>query len=136
MLLRPGHDVTVVDQATFPSDAISTHSIARSGVVQLQRWGLLDAVLDSGAPAIRQVTLHGGGESITRTIKPKAGVNLVVAPRRYALDAILAQAAQHAGADLSLGVTVTGVQRDEDGRVTGVCGQDRAGGASPLAAAT
>ena len=128
LLARLGHDVTVVDQATFPSDAISTHSIARSGVVQLQRWGLLDAVLDSGAPAIRQVTFHGGGESITRTIKPKAGVNLVVAPRRYVLDAILAQAAEHAGADLSFGVTVTGVQRDEDGRVTGVCGQDRAGG--------
>jgi flavin-dependent dehydrogenase len=34
-----GRDVLVVDQASFPSDTISTHSIARSGVVQLQRWG-------------------------------------------------------------------------------------------------
>ena len=48
LLARLGHDVVVVDQASFLSDTISTHSIARSGVVQLQRWGLLDAVLDSG----------------------------------------------------------------------------------------
>ena len=39
LLARLGHDVVVVDQASFPSDTISTHSIARNGVVQLQRWG-------------------------------------------------------------------------------------------------
>ena len=127
LLARLGHDVVVVDRATFPSDAISTHSIGRSGVVQLQHWGLLDAVLGSGAPAIRQVTFHAGGEAITRTIKAKAGVDLVVAPRRYALDAILARAAQNAGADLRTGVTVTGVRRDERGRVIGAYGHDRAG---------
>jgi 2-polyprenyl-6-methoxyphenol hydroxylase-like FAD-dependent oxidoreductase len=73
LLARLGHDVVVVDEASFPSDTISTHSIARSGVVQLQRWGLLDAVLDSGTPAIRQVTFHALGESVSRTIKHKAG---------------------------------------------------------------
>jgi 2-polyprenyl-6-methoxyphenol hydroxylase-like FAD-dependent oxidoreductase len=46
LLARLGHDVVVVvDQASFPSDTISTHSIARSGVVQLRRWGLLEEVL-------------------------------------------------------------------------------------------
>jgi 2-polyprenyl-6-methoxyphenol hydroxylase-like FAD-dependent oxidoreductase len=50
LLARLGRDVVVVDQASFPSDTVSTHSIARSGVVQLRRWGLLDEVLDSGAP--------------------------------------------------------------------------------------
>jgi flavin-dependent dehydrogenase len=127
LLARLGHDVVVVDQASFPSDTVSTHSIARSGVVQLRRWGLLDAVLDSGAPAIRQVSFNAGGESTTRTIKHKAGVDLVVAPRRYALDTLLAGAAAHAGAQLRLGVTVTGVQRDGHGRVVGVTGHDRAG---------
>src|SRR4249919_1867026 len=85
LLARLGHDVAVVDQASFPSDILSTHPIARSGVVQLCRWGLLDEVLDSGAPAIRQVTFHALGESITRPIKHKAGVDFVVAPRRYVL---------------------------------------------------
>jgi 2-polyprenyl-6-methoxyphenol hydroxylase-like FAD-dependent oxidoreductase len=89
LLARLGHDVVVVvvvvvvvDQAWLPSVTVSTHSIARSGVVQLRRWGLLDQVLDSGAPAIRQVTFHAAGESLTRTVKHKAGVDLLVAPRR------------------------------------------------------
>ena len=94
LLARLGHDVVAVDQASFPSDTVSTHAIARSGVVQLRRWGLLDAVLASGAPAIRQVTFHAGGESVSRMVKHKAGVDLVVAPRRYVLDTIIAAAAR------------------------------------------
>jgi flavin-dependent dehydrogenase len=127
LLARLGHDVVVVDQASLPSDTVSTHSIARSGVVQLRRWGLLDEVLDSGAPAIRQVTFHAGGTSVRRTVKDKSGVDLVVAPRRYLLDTILACAALRAGADVRDGVTVTGVRRDGRGRVVGVNGHDRAG---------
>jgi flavin-dependent dehydrogenase len=134
LLARLGHDVVVVDQASLPSDTISTHSIARSGVVQLHRWGLLDEVLDSGAPAIRQVTFNAGGESVRRTIKHKAGVDLVVAPRRYVLDTILAAAAARAGAQVRPGVTVTGVRRDGRGRVVGVSGHDRAGAAVELGA--
>jgi flavin-dependent dehydrogenase len=134
LLARLGHDVVVVDQASFPSDTVSTHAIARSGVVQLRRWGLLDPVLDSGAPAIRQVTFHAGGESVSRMIKHKAGVGLVVAPRRYVLDTIIVAAAGRAGADVRTGVTVTGVQRDRCGRVAGVCGHDRGGAPVDLGA--
>src|SRR5215213_1625862 len=124
LLARLGRDVVVVDQASFPSDTVSTHSIARSGVVQLRRWGLLDQVLESGAPAIRQVTFSAAGESVTRTIKHKAGVDFVMAPRRYVLDTILAGAAERAGAQLRPGVTVTGVRRDASGRAVGIDGHD------------
>jgi flavin-dependent dehydrogenase len=134
LLARLGHDVVVVDQAAFPSDTVSTHSIARSGVVQLRRWGLLDAVLDSGAPAIRQVSFNAAGESTTRTIKDKAGVDLLVAPRRYVLDTILATAAEHAGAEVHTGITVTGLQRDGSGRVVGVDGHDHTGAPVELGA--
>ena len=134
LLARLGHDVVVVDQASFPSDTVSTHSIARSGVVQLRRWGLLDEVLASGAPAIREVTFNAAGKSITRTIKEKAGVDFLVAPRRYVLDTILATAAERAGADVRPGVTVTGVERDGRGRVVGVFGHDRAGARIELGA--
>jgi flavin-dependent dehydrogenase len=134
LLARLGHDVVVVDQASFPSDTVSTHSIARSGVVQLRRWGLLDEVLASGAPAIREVTFNAAGKSITRTIKEKAGVDFLVAPRRYVLDTILATAAERAGADVRPGVTVTGVERDGRGRVVGVSGHDRAGARIELGA--
>jgi 2-polyprenyl-6-methoxyphenol hydroxylase-like FAD-dependent oxidoreductase len=66
LLGRLGHDVVLVDRAVFPADTVSTHQIARPGVVQLHRWGLLEAVLASGAPAIRQVTFTAAGESVTR----------------------------------------------------------------------
>jgi flavin-dependent dehydrogenase len=134
LLARLGHDVLVVDQASFPSDTTSTHSIARSGVVQLRRWGLLDEVLDSGAPPIRQVTFNAAGASLTRPIKHKSGVGFLVAPRRYLLDTIVAAAARRAGAQLRPGVTVTGVRRDRRGRVAGVDGHDRAGAPVELGA--
>jgi flavin-dependent dehydrogenase len=134
LLARLGHDVVVVDQASFPSDTVSTHSLARSGVVQLHRWGLLDDVLDSGAPAIRQVTFNAGGESVSRTVKEKAGVDFLVAPRRYVLDTILATAAERSGAEVRPGVTVTGLQRDGHGRVVGVQGHDHTGARVELGA--
>jgi len=122
LLARQGHDVLVVDRAEFPSDTLSTHAIARSGVVQLKRWGLLEEVLASGAPAIRDVIVHVDGERIERTIKNHAGVDLQVAPRRYVLDRILTDAAINAGAELRTGVRVQGVRRADDGRVTGIVG--------------
>jgi len=58
LLARLGYRVTVVERGRIPSDTLSTHGIARSGVVQLARWGLPDQVLASGAPAIRQVAFR------------------------------------------------------------------------------
>jgi len=120
LLARAGHDVVVLDRALLPSDTLSTHSIARSGVVQLHRWGLLDEVLASGAPAIDRVTFHTPDGPLTRMVKDRAGVDLLVAPRRHALDTIVAQAAADAGAALRLGVTVADVRRDASARVTGL----------------
>jgi len=127
LLARMGHDVVVLERALFPSDTLSTHAIARSGVVQLSRWGLLESVLASGAPAIRQVTFHVADDSITRRVKDHAGVDHLVAPRRYVLDTLVADAARAAGASVRFGVTVTGVRRDVDGRVIGVSARDLAG---------
>jgi 2-polyprenyl-6-methoxyphenol hydroxylase-like FAD-dependent oxidoreductase len=126
LLARMGHDVVVLERAQFPSDTLSTHSISRSGVVQLSRWGLLDRVLASGTPAIRQVTFHVGGESVTRPIKQHAGVDALVAPRRRVLDTIVADAAQASAAAVRFGVTVTGL-RHQGGRVVGVTARDAAG---------
>jgi 2-polyprenyl-6-methoxyphenol hydroxylase-like FAD-dependent oxidoreductase len=134
LLARLGHDVVVVDRADLPSDTISTHQIARTGVVALRRWGLLDRVLASGAPALRQVTFHAEGESATRTVKDRYGVDHLVAPRRYVLDTILAEAAARAGAALRTGVTVGGVRLDETGRATGVLGRDGDGRAVEIEA--
>ena len=112
LLARAGHDVLVVDRAQLPSDTTSTHSLVRGGVVQLSRWGLLDEVLDSGAPPVRTVLFQQYGDGATQPlrlpVKDKAGVDMMLAPRRYVLDAILADAAVRAGATIA--------DRDDGGR--------------------
>lgn len=127
LLASAGHDVLLLDRRAFPSDTLSTHAIARSGVVQLKRWGLLQAVLDTGAPPIRDVEFSGGGLVVKRTIKDSLGVDMLIAPRRHVLDTLLVNAAMSAGARLVTGVTVEGVRRSDTGRVTGVRGRNRNG---------
>jgi 2-polyprenyl-6-methoxyphenol hydroxylase-like FAD-dependent oxidoreductase len=134
LLARAGHDVAVVDRSSFPSDTVSTHGIARGGVVQLARWGLLDAVLDGGAPAVRQVTFRSGDTETTRVIKDRSGVDMLVAPRRYALDALLVDAALDAGATVSTGITATGVLRNATGNVTGIVARTAGGDVLELSA--
>ena len=131
LLARAGHDVVLLDRSPFPSDTVSTHGIARGGVVQLSRWGLLDEVHATGAPAVREVLFRLGDGQDVRRIKHRAGVDHLVAPRRHALDAVLQDAAVRAGATLRTGVTVTGVRRRADGRVVGVDG--RGPGGEPVA---
>jgi len=124
LLARAGHDVVVVDRSPLPSDTTSTHSLVRGGVVQLHRWGLLDEVLASGAPPIRSVLVRrydaAAGEPLRLVVKERAGVDLMLAPRRYLLDGILAAAAARAGALVHDRTTATGVIKDATGRVTGL----------------
>ena len=127
LLAAAGHDVLLLDRRAFPSDTLSTHAIARAGVVQLKRWGLLQAVLDTGAPPIREVEFHGDGLSVKRAIKERVGVDMLVAPRRHILDTLLVNAAMTAGARLMTGVTVDGVRRADDGRITGIRGRSSKG---------
>jgi 2-polyprenyl-6-methoxyphenol hydroxylase-like FAD-dependent oxidoreductase len=119
LLARAGHRVTVVDRATFPSDTISTHGLARGGVVLLDRWGLLDPLLATGAPPIHRITLHGPAGVVVAPIHPRAGVDLLLAPRRDVLDALVLDAAVQAGAVVHTGATVERLTRDGQGRVTG-----------------
>ena len=127
LLAGMGHDVLMVDKTRLPSDTLSTHGLIRGGVVQLSRWGLLDRVLDSGAPAVTQVRFDIEGESKVRRIKQRAGVDMLVAPRRRVLDGLLADAAVEAGAELRTGVTATGLLRSDDGRVAGIVGRSAKG---------
>ncbi|MGI5240519.1 NAD(P)/FAD-dependent oxidoreductase [Dactylosporangium sp. CA-139066] len=127
LLGRLGHDVAVVDRADLPSDTVSTHQISRTGMVALRRWDLLDDVRTSGAPELREVTFHRAEGSVTRPVRPSQQVEYFLAPRRFVLDTLLAEAAVRSGAQLRTGLNVVGVRRDRIGRVTGVFGHDRAG---------
>src|SRR5690606_34102721 len=129
-----GHDVVLLDRAAFPSDTLSTHALARTAMVQLRRWGLLETVVASGAPQIRDVVFHTAGGDVVRTVKDRFGVDPLVAPRRHVLDPVLQRAAVEAGARLQTGVTIGGVRRAGDGRVVGVVGEDRCGAPVDIAA--
>lgn len=124
LLARAGHDVLVLDRDTFPSDTLSTHVIARSGLVQLDRWGLLQDVLAGGAPRIRTAALYTPDRASIRQLPRRCGIDFLLAPRRVALDSVLQRAAVSAGARLRAGVTVDDVLRDATGRVRGVLARD------------
>jgi 2-polyprenyl-6-methoxyphenol hydroxylase-like FAD-dependent oxidoreductase len=133
LLARHGHDVVLVDRSSFPSDTTSTHAFVRGGVVQLSRFGLLDELLATGVPPIRSVSFWHRGSVDRRPVKDKAGVDLLIAPRRHVLDQVLISAAVDAGARLVTGATVTGARRDHRGRVTGVLVRDTAGSTHDIA---
>jgi len=128
LLAHAGHDVLVLDRALFPSDTVSTHVIARTGMVQLNRWGVLGALHDSGAPRLTNVSIHAGSEVMARTIKDRHGVDHLLAPRRIVLDRLLQEAASRSGARIETGVSVDGVLRHPSGRVVGLRAHDDRGG--------
>ena len=131
LLARAGLSVVVVDRDRPGADTLSTHALMRGGVVQLQRWGLLDEVVRAGTPAIRETTFHSATESVLVPIKPGSGVDALYAPRRTVLDPILVAAAREAGAVVRYGRTLVGL-RTQAGRVIGVEVRDRNGRVEPI----
>ena len=126
LLARSGLDVLVLDRSRYGADTLSTHALMRGGVVQLHRWGLLDAVVAAGTPRCGPPFTYADQE-VTVTIKPSHGVDALYAPRRTVLDPILVDAAVAAGAQVRFGSTVSDVTRDSDGRIDG----DRSGPGPP-----
>ncbi|MDH4118064.1 MAG: FAD-dependent oxidoreductase [Acidimicrobiia bacterium] len=118
-LARQGLEVLIVDRAGPPADTVSTHALMRTGVLQLERAGLLQAV-SASTPAVRRITLGFGTEPFTFDVKPEFGVGALYAPRRTLLDPVVLDAASSAGADVRLGASVVGLSRDRAGRVDGV----------------
>ena len=114
LLARRGARVLVVDRARYGSDTLSTHALMRPAILQLQRWGLLDAVIAAGTPPIRRTVFHYPGERIDIDCEP------LYAPRRTVLDTILVDAAIAAGAEVRFDVMVDDLVKDGDGRVTGI----------------
>ncbi|MGI5243500.1 NAD(P)/FAD-dependent oxidoreductase [Dactylosporangium sp. CA-139066] len=122
LLARRGHRVLVLDRATFPSDTLSTNLIHVPGMALLERWGLRAAVESAGAPPHRRFTMDFGPFVIAGPPPAVDGAEHPYCVRRTVLDAILVGAARDAGAEVREGVTVEGLLRDGDGRVTGVHG--------------
>jgi 2-polyprenyl-6-methoxyphenol hydroxylase-like FAD-dependent oxidoreductase len=120
LLARAGLRVLVVDRGRPGADTLSTHALTRGGVIQLHRWGVLDAVIGSGTPPVTRTTFHYGAESVAIDLEPRDGIDALYAPRRTVLDPILVEAALDAGADIHHGCKVVSLLRDESGGVNGV----------------
>jgi flavin-dependent dehydrogenase len=133
LLARAGLHVLVVEQAARGSDTLSTLALMRAGVLQLSRWGLLDAIRAAGTPRIERTTFHYGDHAVEIRIKSRDGVDALYAPRRTLLDPLLADAANGSGAEVAYRVRVTDLQRDVQGRVKGVV-VESGGLARPIAA--
>jgi 2-polyprenyl-6-methoxyphenol hydroxylase-like FAD-dependent oxidoreductase len=126
LLARAGLKVLVVDRAGFPSDTLSTHQVQLPGVARLRRWGLLDAVVASGAPPARHVRFDVGPVLLEGHFPAFQGVDAVYSPRRTVLDALLLEAARAAGAEVRERFAVDEVVVT-DGRVTGIRGREKGG---------
>jgi len=119
LLARSGVRVLVVDPLPRGRDTLSTHALMRGGVMQLQRWGLLDAVRSAGTPVVDTTRFHYGDERIDIPIKKADAIDGLYAPRRTVLDPILVEAAELAGATVLHEVALTDLTVDRDGRVRG-----------------
>ncbi len=123
-LAKGGLRVLAVDRGSFPSDVLSTHMLTGDSVERLDNWGVLDEVLRSDLPALRQVLM--GVDGFTVNVHAELNPYPAIAPRRSVLDTILAEAARGAGAEVREGFTVQSLIC-EDGRIAGIVGRDRSG---------
>ncbi|WP_416956645.1 NAD(P)/FAD-dependent oxidoreductase [Nocardioides sp. T5] len=135
LLARAGLSVALLDRGRRGSDTLSTHALMRAGVLQLSRWGVLADVVAAGTPAVRRTVFHhNDGEDVSVSIRPRAGVDALYAPRRHLLDRLLVEAAEDAGVHVLHEATVTSLRRDPTGRVTGVVGRTSSGTTIDVAA--
>ncbi len=122
LLARRGYDVLLVDRASFPTDIPKGHLIHMQGPGLLDKWGLLDRVIATGAPPITKQTIDLGDFPLSADGLSVDGVPFAIAPRRTALDELLANAAATAGAELREGFAVHDFLED-GGRITGILGR-------------
>ncbi|WP_235876032.1 NAD(P)/FAD-dependent oxidoreductase [Saccharopolyspora terrae] len=125
LLARAGHRVLLLERGTFPSDTVSTHVIHQPGVAALARWGLLDELRATGCPPLRHARYQVSDVRLAGCGRGVAGQRAGYAPRRFVLDELLARSAVAAGAELREKCRVTGLLRDDSGRVVGVRGEHR-----------
>ncbi|GAC1365797.1 MAG: NAD(P)/FAD-dependent oxidoreductase [Actinomycetota bacterium] len=112
-IVRRGFSALVVERATFPSDTLSTHLF--QNLAGLERLGVLDRLLDSGAPLLTRLELRLDDIDLSQTHPDLAMLSV----RRHILDPILLDNAIQAGADAATRTRVIGLLTDGE-RVIGV----------------
>lgn len=120
-LAASGRRVIAVDRARFPSDTLSTHLMQVSGVRSMQKLGVLDRLVETGAPFLTGASVTYDDIDLSADVEaeegwPPGGISI----NRNLLDEILVNAAREAGAQVRTGTNLVGVCRDDSGRVNRV----------------
>ncbi len=119
-LARAGLAVALVDKAGFPSDTLSTHIFQNEAVLVLERLGVLERVLATGAPWLDRVDGRAQDVRFTRPWPRREGdPGPALCVRRSLLDAVLLDTAREAGVRVHTDTAVTGLVH-HGGRVAGV----------------
>ena len=120
LLARQGIRVAVVERATFPRDILSTHLFQAPALSFLDRLGVINQLLETGAPFINGVDGRQGDVRFSYPAPLLPGdLGGLMSVRRLLLDPILADAAFEAGAEVLMAATVTALI-EERGRIAGV----------------
>jgi menaquinone-9 beta-reductase len=134
-LTRAGLKVCVIDQVEFPSDTLSTHMFQISGIEVLQRLGVLNAVMECGAPPVSDCYMKF--EDVEMSGPPRLRDSDVRIPmlcvRRVSLDVHLVEMARRSGVEMRLQTRLTELIKDNE-RVVGVRVEGRDGKVSTIAA--
>jgi flavin-dependent dehydrogenase len=120
LLAREGVRVAVVEQATFPRDTLSSHIFEADALAFLDRLGVTEQLRAAGGLFADRVDIRVEDLRTVRDWPQVSGdVGGIASVRRHVLDAILARAAEEAGAEVRMGTRVVGLL-EEAGRVQGV----------------
>jgi 2-polyprenyl-6-methoxyphenol hydroxylase-like FAD-dependent oxidoreductase len=129
-LARQGARVLLLDAATFPSDTLSTHLLWSDALAALDRLGLLDRALATGAPPIARIRLAFGRYGNEAPIPTQDDLPPLLSVRRIVLDELLLdRVRQTPNITFREGITVNAVTRTA-GAIDGVRGTAREGGAA------
>ncbi len=120
LLAEAGFSTLVVDRAAEGSDTLSSHTLTRGAMMQLDRWGLLNQIVATGTPGIHRSVFRFGADEMSLDLRPVGTGPGMVAPRRSKIDAMLGAAARKAGAELRYCTAFRDAIRDDSGRVMGV----------------
>lgn len=119
LMARRGLRVLVAEAGEPGTDTLSSHNLTRGAVLQLDRWGLTDRLMERGTPWIGRTTFHFGETVLPIDLKPVGVAPGIMGTRRQVLDATLAEAAAEAGAEILYRTAFRDVIRDDAGRVAG-----------------
>ena len=116
---KAGCKVLLIDRHKFPSDTISTSYIHQSGCIRLNKWGMLDKIIESGCPAIDGTLMQIDDVVLSGVTSSDRSQRSAYAPRRFLLDSLLIQFAQEQNVEFRDRCTLKDVLFEND-RCVGV----------------